>query len=76
METGAGPAPLTPERLDDEDAAQHHQADDVDCFFQGGSLAGDSETRPVFQSRRRHTKKRWVYEHSGYFHCAAPAALR
>src|SRR5437762_11824203 len=27
---------LAPERLDNEDAAEHHQADDVDCFFQGG----------------------------------------
>src|SRR4051812_26924008 len=49
MQYGTDTAPITekaglwqlaPERLDDENAAQHHQADHVNCFFQGGSLAG------------------------------------
>ena len=40
---------LAPERLDNEDAAEHHQADDVDCFFQGGSLAGAARPDQSFK---------------------------
>jgi hypothetical protein len=40
---------LTPERLDDEDAAEQYEADDVNCLSQGGSLAGAARPGESFK---------------------------